>query len=381
MRIMGIERDDSACNYYRVFSPLHNILNQNLADVCLIHQRDLGTDRAMHLAASADLIIFQRPANEEWLDFIKSCRKWGKVIVSDYDDDPFNTSPLNPFYQYIGTDPVEYTWTDGTKEMLWSEDMVSSTGSKIFNIERNIAFRDLFRLNFKKSDMVTCTTEELKKEFEKINPNTVVLPNLIDPTFWPKAPDFNKNEVRIGWQGGWSHYEDLYEIAPVIKSILKKHDNVKFVYFGDQRFRVLFKDCDQNKIEWQDWVRHDTYPYKMTLLNLDIGICPLSDNKFNWTKSAIKWMEYSMLGCATVASNIKPYSPVIKNGETGLLAKTNKEWEDALDLLIKDEKKRRLMAKKAFIAVMEEHNIQKKAHLWVDAYQNLLKPSEVEVCQ
>lgn len=379
MKILGIERDDSACNYYRVFSPLKAILDQNLADVALIHQRDIGSDRALQLALQADVLVFQRPANEDWLNFIKVCRKYGKHIVADYDDDPFNTSPLNPFYQYIGTEPIEYTWPDGTKEMLWSEDMVGSTGNKIFNIERNIAFRDMFRLNFKKSDMVTCTTPTLQAEFLKITPNVSVLPNVIDPNFWPAIPAFQKNEVRIGWQGGFSHYEDLYDIVPVIKRILEKHENVKFVYFGDQRFRKLFESCDQNKIEWQDWVHHETYPYKMTLLNLDIGICPLANNKFNWTKSAIKWMEYSMLGAATVASNIEPYSSVIKNGETGFLVNDNSEWEQALDALILNKSSRNLMAKRAFVDVMENHNIQTKAKLWINAYEEMLKPKEVLV--
>lgn len=379
MKIMGIERDDSACNFYRILSPLNNILEQNLADVAIIHQRDIGNDRAIQLALNADLIVFQRPANEDWLNFIKVCRKHGKHIVSDYDDDPFNTSPLNPFYQYVGTEPVEYEWADGTKEMLWSEEMVGSTGSKIFNIERNIAFRDLFRLNFKKSDLVTTTTEILANEFRKITNSVAVLPNVIDPSFWPQIPDFNKREVRIGWQGGFSHYEDLYDIVPVIKRVLDKHDNVKFVYFGDQRFRNLFKDCDQNKIEWQDWVHHETYPYKMTLLNLDIGICPLADNHFNWTKSAIKWMEYSMLGMATVASNIEPYKSVIEGGVTGFLVNDHKEWELALDALIENGSERRKMAKKAFVDVMENHNIQNKAHLWIKAYEEMLKPKEVLV--
>jgi O-antigen biosynthesis protein len=379
MKIMGIERDESACNYYRVFSPLQAILKQNLADVALIHQRDIGTDRALQIALGADIIVFQRPANEDWLNFIKTCRKYGKHVVSDYDDDPFNTSPLNPFYQYIGTEPVEYTWADGTKEMLWSEDMIGSTGNKIFNIERNIAFRDMFRLNFKKSDLVTTTTEVLRQEFLKITPSVAILPNVIDPEFWPQIPNFEKGDIRIGWQGGFSHYEDLYEIMPVIKKTLDKHENVKFVYFGDQRFRHLFKDCDQNKIEWQDWVHHETYPYKMTLLNLDIGICPIVNTHFNWTKSAIKWMEYSMLGMATVATNCEPYASVIKSGETGFLCSDHSEWEQALDALIENSVQRKRMAKRAFMDVMENHNINTKAKMWVEAYDSILRPKEVTV--
>lgn len=353
------------------------MLERKLADVALIHQRELGTDRAISLATEADIIVFQRPANEDWLNFIRVCRKHGKYIVSDFDDDPFNTHPLNPFYQYVGTEPVEYKWPDGTKEWLWSEDMISGTGNKIFSIERNIQFRDMFRLNFKKSDLVTCTTDLLRDEFLKLNPNVKVLPNCIDFGFFPIMPEIVKHEIRIGWQGGYSHYEDLYQIIPVIEKILSKHDNVKFVYFGDQRFRGLFKGCDQNKIEWQDWCSHDVYPYKLSMMNLDIGLCPLSDNKFNWTKSAIKWMEYSTVGMATVASNVSPYKDIIKNGETGILCSSNDEWEESISSLILDKQRRILMAKKAFSSVYEEHNLDSKCHLWLEAYQEVLKPKEV----
>lgn len=380
MKILGIERDSSACNYYRVQSPLINLNKQGLAECILIPERELGNDRAVDLALNSDIIIFQRPHTEAWYNFIKTCQKYGKTIVSDYDDDPFNCSPLNPFYQYIGTEPVLYTWPDGSKDWLWSEDMVSAKGNRIFNIERNINYRDMFRLNFKKSDLVTCTTDQLREEFIKINPNVAVLPNLIDPTFYPRSPEFVKREIRIGWQGGYSHYEDLYFIVPVIKKILEKHDNVKFVYFGDYRFLDMFKTCNQNQLEHQSWMSHDVYPHMLTLLNLDIGICPIIDNRFNRTKSAIKWMEYSMVGMATVASNIPPYSTVIEDGKTALLcSQSQNEWFDAIDKLIMDPKFRLRMSKMAFSNVFLDHNIDTKAHMWIDAYEKVLRPSEVNL--
>lgn len=375
MRILGIERDSSACNYYRIFSPLNAIDRNRLGECKLISERDLGTDFALESVLWADVVLFQRPHTENWFKFIKTCQKHGKTIISDYDDDPFHCSPLNPFYQYIGTEPVEYTWPDGTKEWLWSEDMVSSKGNKIFEIERNINYRDMFRLNFKKSDLVTCTTDILRNEFLKVNPNVAILPNCIDSEFFPDCPNFVKDEVRIGWQGGYSHYEDLHFIVPVVKRILEKHKNVKFVYFGDTRFAGLFKDCPQNQMEYQSWISHDVYPWKLTILNLDIGLCPVMDNPFNRTKSAIKWMEYSMIGMATVASDIPPYSPVISNEQTAMLCKENHDsWFDAIEKLVIDKQFRNKMAKTAFSEVILEHNIDSKAHLWVEAYEKILRP-------
>lgn len=380
MKIFSCQRDKTACNYYRITHPLYKLHELGMAEVMLIDEYQLGHERAIEGALWADLLVFHRPASEEWFKFIKTMQKFGKIFVSDYDDNPFQTSPLNPAYAHFGTEEVRYQWPDGSSEMLWSEDMVSKTGSKLFNIERNIRHREVFKLNFKKSDLVTCTTPELQEAFKKINPNTVVLPNLISPEFYPAIPDMGKREVRVGWQGGSSHYEDLFFIKPVIKRMLETHDNVKFVFFGDMRFQPLFKDCDNNKIEWISWSSHDVYPYKLTLLNLDIGLCPLVDNEFNRTKSAIKWMEYSMVGMATIAADIPPYSPVIKNGETGLLCKEeHTHWNEQLDYLIRSKSARYAMACSAKNDVLENHNLDKKIHLWEQAYSEVLRPKATMV--
>lgn len=345
-----------------------------MAEVAIIQESDLGSEKALNLALWSDVIVFQRPATEAWFNFIKVCRKNGKMIISDYDDDPFNTSPLNPYYQYIGTEEYGIQFEDGTKEMLWSEGMVSPSGQKIFNIERNINHRDMFHLNFKKSDMVTCTTEILRQSFLSINPNVTVLPNLIDFSFFPEVPKFNKEEVRIGWQGGASHYEDLYLIKDVMADVLSKNPNVKFIYFGDIRFKGLFSNCNQNQIEWHPWVSHNAYPYKLALLNLDIALCPLVDNVFNRNKSAIKWMEYSAMKFMTIASAIPPYSEVISQGNTGLLVDEQKSsWVEAIEHMIHHKDIRTKLANNAYEDVKLNHNIETKANLWHDAYDKLIR--------
>lgn len=374
MRILGIERDSTACNYYRVFQPLQMLQAYEMADVCLIKEGpELGMDSTIEKVLASDIIVFQRPSTESWYKFIKTCRKYGKIIVSDYDDDPFNTSPWNPYYRHVGIEEVRFRWPDGKVDPIWTEDMKSATGeTDWFNIERNIHHREMFTISFKKSDMVTTTTPILQETLSKINKNTVVLPNLINPDSYV-TPEMVKKEVRIGWQGGVSHYEDLYMVRDAIKEVLHKHDNVKFVYFGDPRFLGLFSTCDQNKIEFVPWCAQNAYNFKLALLNLDIGLAPVVDNMFNRNKSAIKWMEYSMVGAATVASNIPPYSPLITNGKDGILVEgTTTSWVDGIEQLL-DVDKRRKMADNARENVIENHNAHTKAHLWHDAYQSILK--------
>lgn len=371
MRILGIERDSSACNQYRILQPLYKLLENGMANILTINEgAELATDFALQKVMESDIIVLHRPASEEWFKFIKTCRKYGKTIVVDYDDDPFNTSPLNPYYQFIGTEEVEYVWPDGKREMLWSKNPMEY-GGRYLDIETNIRRRDLFRASFRTADMVSTTTDILQTKLSKINSNTVVLPNLIDFEQYPIV-EHMKRRIRLGWQGGASHYEDLHMIAPAIKKILKKYDNVDFVFWGDLRMYGLFRDIPIERIECHQWVKQIVYPYKLACMNLDIGLCPIIENEFNSNKSAIKHFEYSVVKAATVASNMPPYSPVIKHGETGLLAKEN-EWFEAIEMLVLDKEKRERLAQNAFDNTHENHNANSKAYLWLNAYESLLK--------
>lgn len=371
MRVLAIERDSSACNQYRIVQPLYKLLENGMANILTINEgAELATDFALQKVMESDIIVLHRPASEEWFKFIKTCRKFGKTIVVDYDDDPFNTSPLNPYYQFIGTEEVEYVWPDGKREMLWSKNPMEY-GGRYLDIETNIRRRDLFRASFRTADMVSVTTDILQTKLSKINPNTVVLPNLVDFDQYPVV-EHMKRRIRLGWQGGASHYEDLHMIAPAIKKILKKYDNVDFVFWGDLRMYGLFRDIPMERIECHQWVKQIVYPYKLACMNLDIGLCPIIENEFNSNKSAIKHFEYSVVKAATVASNMPPYSPVIKHGETGLLAKEN-EWFEAIEMLVLDKEKRERLAQNAFDNTHENHNANSKAYLWLNAYESLLK--------
>lgn len=371
MRILGINRDESACDLYRITQPLYKLLENGMANILTIREgAELGTDFALQKVMESDIILVHRPASEEWFKFIKTCRKYGKIIVVDYDDDPFNTSPLNPYYQFIGTEEVEFAWPDGKREMLWSKNPMEH-GGRYLDIETNIRRRDLFRASFKNADMVSTTTDILRSKLATINPNTVTLPNLIDFNQYPIV-EHMKRRIRLGWQGGASHYEDLYMMAPAIKKILKKYSNVDFVFWGDLRMYGLFKDIPMERVECHQWVKQICYPYKLACLNLDIGLCPIIDNEFNHNKSAIKWMEYSVVKAATVASNIPPYSKVITDGQTGLLTGPD-GWFDCIERLILDENLRKTMGEQAHHEVFTKHNADTHCGLWLNAYESLLK--------
>jgi len=376
MRVMGIERDDGATNNYRIMQPLYKLQQHGMANVCTAREGiELNQEHAQLKAAESDIIVFHRPQSENWFKFIKTCNKLGKMVVCDYDDDPFNTSPLNPFYQWIGTEEVIWKWPDGREEMLWSKDPTEH-GGRYIDIEENIRRRDLFRASFRSADLVSCTTDILAEKLRTINPNVAVLPNLIDFDQYPKVEMVKKN-IRIGWQGGVSHFEDLLMIRNAIGDILKKYPNVTFVYWGDMKLYGMFREFPIDRVEAHLWSDYMVYPYKLACLNLDIGLCPVVENEFNRNKSAIKYFEYSVSNIASIASDWPPYSPCITNGKDGLLVKPD-QWFGAMEELILDETKRRNLAKNAYENIYENHNADKFAYKWQEAYEGVLKKDLVE---
>lgn len=368
MRILGIERDNKACNYYRIASPLEEIARQELAEVAFIeYGTEFDADENMDKVFASDIILLPRPSSEEWFGFVKACRRAGKLIVSDYDDDPFTCDPMNPYYRWIGVKE----WSHPEFGDVWKDGMIDKkTGQEWFNVEKNINRRDMVRAAFKKSDLVTCTTEELAEVFLKINPNTVILPNSIDLGVYDR-PEFVKRKVRIGWQGGVSHYRDLHFIKDVLKIIGKRND-VEIIYFGDSRFAHLLKDIDN--LTMHPFVHHVSYPYRLALLNLDIGICPLIDNEFNRRKSAIKYFEYTAVGAATIATDMPPYNKVIRNHEDGVLVPNEVDaWVEELSALIESKKRILELSRNAYENVSTNHTIQKNAPLWIEAYKSAIQ--------
>lgn len=367
MNILGLEKSSGANRHYRLLQPLYKLQEHGMANILTLQsQESSDLQFVTEKILESEIMVFPCPFGIEWLNLIKVARKHGKIVVLDYDDDPFYVSPFNPAYRHFGTEEARYKFPDGQEMPLW-EDQKDG-----FFIERNITRRDIFKAAIKNADLVSVTTDILRKSFLHLNKNVTALPNLMDFALYPKC-EFVKKDIRIGYQGGSSHYEDLYMIHGVLRRVLEKFPSAKLVYWGDMRFHGLFKGIPKDRIEWHSWVAHNAYPYKLSTLNLDIGLCPVVDNQFNKNKSAIKYFEYTAVGAATVASDIPPYTPVITNDRDGILVKNdNDAWYGAIVSLIMSRGKREALAKNAYENVGENYSIDKKVHLWRDAYEKLL---------
>lgn len=217
------------------------------------------------------------------------------------------------------------------------------------------------------ADVVTVSTEPLKqrlakhfKEVYNLQRQIIVLPNMNDLKDWDFKPKSNhRKKFVIGYMGSNSHQNDLAMFFPHLLNIMTKYDHVYFESIGsiDKKMLPLFNDFPHEVMKRCDllpptWTYKD-YPEFIAGLRWNIGIAPLEDNAFTRCKSHIKFLEYSALKIPVIASKVYPYyvdirgKKIIEHNKTGLLVKPS-EWSDALEDLILNADKRKLLGENAY---------------------------------
>ena len=125
----------------------------------------------------------------------------------------------------------------------------------------------------------------------------------------------NKTEVWKDQDGNEVRYEDtevitddLDQIVDVIRGTV---DDFQWVFFGYAPPKL--KDLiDKRKIEYHGGVPILNYPSMIERLQLQVVVAPIKDMEFNRCKSHIKFLECCASGIPLFASNLLPYSGVMR---------------------------------------------------------------------
>jgi glycosyltransferase involved in cell wall biosynthesis len=225
------------------------------------------------------------------------------------------------------------------------------------------------------ADMVVTSTSLLQRYFSNFNPNTCLVPNLLDDSIWklrsPHPTDPDRKPVVIGYMGGGSHLPDLEMIKPVILHLLQDYGSkIMFRFWGVQPPAQLL---NHPNVEWipLDVLNYEEFAGYFTRQESDVFIAPLLENFFNRHKSQIKFLEYSSMGVAGIYSQLEPYSSVVNHGENGFLATTLEDWETQLRQLIDLPDLRWRLAANAQETVRQNWLLSKQFKTWLNAYEQI----------
>ena len=213
-----------------------------------------------------------------------------------------------------------------------------------------------------------------------------MLPNCVDPFYYPEPKRNETDIVRIGITGSVGITSDVEVLKPIIEHY-QNDPRVRLVLLSlppegqNEIYKKLYAEeyafWNKVNVEWHSFVSSDVYYEYLNDLKLDMVIIPRSDSYFNRCKSNLKFLESSMLETPVIGQSFptgdSPYEFDKEDAEHLLLATDTESWIAQIEKLIGDKELRREMGRKAREYVETKYSIEANAHKWLDAYKTLIK--------
>ena len=255
---------------------------------------------------------------------------------------------------------------------------IVTKGGKDYHVSPDADPKENVFFELREASMVTTTTEYLKGVYRGLNQDIEILPNGIDFKRWPKSKSVDDGYLRIGLIGSINHIGDWDIVHDALVGLLEENPKVKLVMNGFTNDKEnpgeLFCHPAYEHLRTSDQFelvkpcKIQDYAKWLTSLGLDIGLAPLTEDKFNNSKSNLKYLEYGAMGIPCVFSYVEAYKHDIKNGENGFTAKPH-QFKEKIEKLIKDKDLREKMGREAHKDVKERYSMDVIGPKYIEAFE------------
>jgi glycosyltransferase involved in cell wall biosynthesis len=251
---------------------------------------------------------------------------------------------------------------------------IFSTADNISNIEDNIFYSDLtYVTNAKLCDVLIekfdneLNNNKYKGIFSNVHIGTLpiftdkdlILGNVTEELV--PLPAEEKETLRIGIVATNYTWEDINSYKELFKEVKDKLGNkVKFISIGFNGIdHFTQKSCFPDGFEFE-YIKPSTivhYFKQLRNLQLDMIFVPLRVNEFNMTSENYnKLLEAGLFSVPLMVYNIYPYSELIKNGDTGILLSTKKEFVERIEFFQNNRAELKRIGENAHNYVIENFN-------------------------
>lgn len=270
------------------------------------------------------VFVLQRPIvrNPDDLPTVQKLLRQGYLIVVEIDDDPMH-SPENVDNQFF---------------------------------------------TYKACHCIQTSTEPLAEFFRQINPNVVVFQNQL--AYLPPPRQYKTDGTVKLFFGALNREADWALIIPALNRVLADYpEKVSVQVIYDQKF---FAALATSQKQLEPFCAYERYQELMG--ECDIALLPLNPTRFNSMKSDLKLIECAGHG-VTVLASPTVYENSIVEGHTGLIYRSEAEFETKLRQLIADPVYRRQLAENAYQWVKENRllsqHYQQRRNWYLEMRENL----------
>jgi hypothetical protein len=238
---------------------------------------------------------------------------------------------------------------------------------------RLVPDRPIIEAMMRQADLITVTTPVLARMAARYNDSVRVVRNAVDAT-WYVEPGVDAEEptsqsgTRVLYYGAPSRLRDYGVCRDAVDDVAARTPGTRRLWLGaaaDAGVRAVVDEA----FPYVEGV--EAFARALAATRPDIGLAPVVGDAFDRAHSELHWLEYSMVGAATIASRTMGGGPydVIRDGVDGLLARNKAEWRDGLRRLVSSPGLRADLAGKARERVLTEYSADRRAEEWADAYR------------
>ena len=314
------------CVLYRVEQKRQQ-LEQLQAEVRVLFQEVLEDWAWSEQLLWADaLVICRLPATFAVLRTIAAARSAGLPVWYDLDDlvvDPDHGVPS--FSSYGGTiTPKQHRW-----------------------LQLDVS---LFAAALRACDAAIVSTTSLQQRWNQLQSDqpVQVLANLAPPELrralqpprrWGRRP-------RLVVASGTKAHKQIWmeELAPALVLLLERNPSLQLDLLGHLQLPLLLQP-HAGRIRCHPFSDYSTYLGHLAQAN--IGLVALEPGPYTDAKSAIRWMEFSYLGLASVLSPTRTYTDILQEGVQTRFARGTAQWVQQVERLLANPGETRALAKRA----------------------------------
>ncbi|TDW25972.1 glycosyltransferase involved in cell wall biosynthesis [Rhizobium azibense] len=208
------------------------------------------------------------------------------------------------------------------------------------------------------SDLVYCSNPNLRERLKTLGAAAPLRSGTIYASGRVIVPAIQKPIRKVGYMASADHAHNLEMIKEAIVSFLRDNPQVHFELFGSIPKLAEFNEFGDRVTKCPPINNYEQFMESFAELEWDIGICPLVPTPFNVVKSNTKWVEYTSVGAAVIASRKTVYDECCADG-CGILADTPQEWITALNRLTNEPSYRFSQVKNAQAKLKREYSTER----------------------
>ena len=230
---------------------------------------------------------------------------------------------------------------------------------------------------FRAVSAVQTSTRYLADFLQEFNPHIYLFENQLESLPERRTYDAQQKRVTIFF-GALNRRPDWEPLMPAINEAIRRYgDRLYFRVISDHGF---YEELRTEAKEFAGGMRDASIvaPYERYTAALhasDIALLPLRDTEFNRAKSDLKFIESAGYGAVALASPTV-YAATVRDGETGLIYHSPKEFAEKLDLLIQRADLRRTLAENAYRYVAKHRLLDQHLDEYIAAYREMFARRE-----